>query len=446
MAFDSVFDIIGPIIVGPSSSHTAGAARIGLAVYERLGKITGDVDVYLYNSFAKTHKGHGTDKAVAAGLLGFEIDDMRIKDALALAKEEGLNINFLLMEDATFQPNTVKICIGPDFELTGISIGGGVIQIMDKHGRCSECLLCHRRCYVNPTTTSKPGLFNTVEELLKICKEKNLKISELMIQQEIELDRYTPAEIIEQMKENLEVMEESIAIGIKGIASITGITGFDAQKMHDYIQKNDSIMGDSFAKAICYALATGEVNAAMGRVCVTPTAGASGVLPGVLFSLKERLDLSEEACLEFLFTAGAFGYIVANNAFIAGAKGGCQAEIGTASAMAAAGAVAVKGGNLKQIADAFSIALKNMLGLVCDPVAGLVEVPCILRNASGATNALTAAELALAGVKSAIPADEVISAMKEIGITMPESLRETAGGGLAITKTAKEIEKNLGFY
>jgi L-serine dehydratase len=191
------------------------------------------------------------------------------------------------------------------------------------------------------------------------------------------------------------------------------------------------------------AVATNEVNAAMGTICATPTAGSAGVVPGTLFAVKEKLNPTREEMIAFLFTAGAFGFVVANNASISGAAGGCQAEVGSASGMAAAAIVEMAGGSPEQCAEAMAITLKNMLGLVCDPVAGLVEVPCVKRNAMGAANAMVAADMALAGITSRIPCDEVIDAMYKIGLSMPTALKETAQGGLAATPTGRELEAKI---
>ncbi len=195
--------------------------------------------------------------------------------------------------------------------------------------------------------------------------------------------------------------------------------------------------------AVQNAVATNEVNASMGVICATPTAGSSGTLHGVLFLLEKRMDLSEEQMIRFLFTAGGFGLVIANNAEIAGATGGCQAEVGSASAMGAAAAVEAAGGSAEQSAQAMSIAMSNLLGLVCDPIAGLVEVPCVKRNAIGAGNALISADMALAGCTSVIPADECIDAMKKVGHQMPASLRETGIGGLAGTPTGQAIKAKI---
>jgi len=286
-------------------------------------------------------------------------------------------------------------------------------------------------------------MFNSVKELLEICERENKLISEVMLDFEVKRGELSRESIIAQMKCNLDVMRASVERGFKGVFSATGLTGGDAVKLNTYISEGETLSGKTLLKACASAIATNEVNAAMGVVCASPTAGSAGTLPGVLFTLEEKLNLTEDQLINFLFTSGAFGLITANNAFISGAAGGCQAEIGTSSAMAAAAAVEVAGGTPMQSADAFSIAMANMIGLVCDPVAGLVEVPCIKRNAAGASNALIAADMVLAGLVSEIPADEVISAMYEVGSAMPSAFKETAEGGLANTPTGRAIEKRI---
>ncbi|HEY9576439.1 MAG TPA: L-serine ammonia-lyase, iron-sulfur-dependent, subunit alpha, partial [Pseudobacillus sp.] len=274
-------------------------------------------------------------------------------------------------------------------------------------------------------------MFKNAAELVKLAEDQQKKISDIMIEQEKAVTGKTDEEIIELMGKNLDVMEQAIERGLKGVHSLSGLTGGDAVLLQQYIQKGNTLSGPLLLDAVSKAVATNEVNAAMGTICATPTAGSAGVVPGTLFAVQEKLKPSREEKIRFLFTAGAFGYIVANNASISGAAGGCQAEVGSASGMAAAAITEMAGGTPAQCAEAMAITLKNMLGLVCDPVAGLVEVPCVKRNAMGAANAMVAADMALAGVTSRIPCDEVIDAMYKIGQTMPSALRETAGGGLA---------------
>ncbi|WP_416437450.1 L-serine ammonia-lyase, iron-sulfur-dependent, subunit alpha [Ligilactobacillus salivarius] len=288
-------------------------------------------------------------------------------------------------------------------------------------------------------------MYVSIEELVSDATIKNLPISELVIQAECNDMNVSRNDVWRKMKHNLDTMRLAVSRGAHGIGvhSKTGLTGGDAVKIKDYRKSHKTLSGDMIISAVQSAIATNEVNAAMGVICATPTAGSSGTLPGVLFTLEKRLGLDEEQMVRFLFTAGGFGMVIANNACIAGATGGCQAEVGSASGMGAAAAVEVAGGTPKQSANAMAIAISNLLGLVCDPIAGLVEVPCINRNAIGSSNALISADMALAGCESMIPADEVISAMDKVGKNMPESLRETGIGGLAGTPTGQEIRMRI---
>ncbi|RBP90513.1 L-serine dehydratase [Cytobacillus firmus] len=286
-------------------------------------------------------------------------------------------------------------------------------------------------------------LFRNVAELVELAENKGVKIAEIMIQQEIEVTGLTRDDIIAKMDRNLTVMEQAVERGLKGVTSVTGLTGGDAVLLQKYIQSGKALSGNILLDAVSKAVATNEVNAAMGTICATPTAGSAGVVPGTLFAVKEVLNPTRMEMIEFLFTSAAFGFVVANNASISGAAGGCQAEVGSASGMAAASIVEMAGGTPKQAAEAMAITLKNMLGLVCDPVAGLVEVPCVKRNAMGASNAMTAADMALAGITSRIPCDEVINAMYLIGQSMPSALRETAEGGLAATPTGRRLQEEI---
>lgn len=286
-------------------------------------------------------------------------------------------------------------------------------------------------------------MFKNVKELIAKCESENKAIYEVMMEQEMSVTGLSKEEVYAHMNRNLETMEKAVEEGIQGVTSKTGLTGGDAVLMKQYIESGKSIAGYTLLDAVSKAVATNEVNAAMGKICATPTAGSAGVVPGVLFALKDKLQLSRTDMLNFLLTSGAFGFVVANNASISGAAGGCQAEVGSAAAMAAAAVVEAAGGTPQQSAEGFAICMKNMLGLVCDPVAGLVEVPCVKRNAAGASNAIVSADMALAGIESRIPTDEVIDAMYRIGQTMPSALRETGRGGLAGTPTGQRLKQQI---
>lgn len=287
-------------------------------------------------------------------------------------------------------------------------------------------------------------MFDSIRETIDYAVENKMSFADIMIQEEMELSGKTRDEVRETMKQNLDVMRDAVIKGStgEGVKSVTGYTGQDAIKLAKYNENNHALSGHEMVEAVKGAVATNEVNAAMGIICATPTAGSSGTIPGVLFKLEKTHDLTEEQMIDFLFVSSLFGRVVANNASVAGATGGCQAEVGSASAMAAA-AVSIFGGEPEASGHAMALAISNLLGLVCDPVAGLVEIPCVMRNAIGSGNALISADLALAGVESRIPVDEVIEAMDKVGRGLPAELRETGLGGLAGTPTGEAIKRKI---
>ena len=288
-------------------------------------------------------------------------------------------------------------------------------------------------------------MYQSVKDLVQTAEAQQKPLSELVIEAECHESGSNRKEAWQRMRSNLLTMRAAIKQGENelGVRSKTGLTGGEAIKLKKYRAKGKTLSGDVMMAAVENAIATNEVNAAMGVICATPTAGSSGTLPGALFMLEQRLGLSEDQMIRFLFTAGGLGLIIANHAGIAGATGGCQEEVGSASAMAAAAAVEAAGGSPEQSSQALAIALSNLLGLVCDPIAGLVEIPCVKRNAIGAGNALIAADMALAGCTSMIPADECISALDKVGRSLPVDLRETGLGGLAGTPTGQAIKTKI---
>ncbi|HHB0140807.1 TPA: L-serine ammonia-lyase, iron-sulfur-dependent, subunit alpha [Staphylococcus aureus] len=288
-------------------------------------------------------------------------------------------------------------------------------------------------------------MFDSIRETIDYAVENNMSFADIMVKEEMELSGKSRDEVRAQMKQNLDVMRDAVIKGTTGdgVESVTGYTGHDAAKLRDYNETHHALSGYEMIDAVKGAIATNEVNAAMGIICATPTAGSSGTIPGALFKLEKTHDLTEEQMIDFLFTSALFGRVVANNASVAGATGGCQAEVGSASAMAAAAAVAIFGGSPEASGHAMALAISNLLGLVCDPVAGLVEIPCVMRNAIGSGNALISADLALAGIESRIPVDEVIEAMDKVGRILPASLRETGLGGLAGTPTGEAIKRKI---
>lgn len=281
----------------------------------------------------------------------------------------------------------------------------------------------------------------TIEELISLAADRSL--SEVMIELEMNTSGRTRADIWEEMARNLVTMEQAVEKGLTGVESVTGFSGGDAPKLTTYLKKMAPFSGENTLQAARNAIATNELNAAMGVICATPTAGSAGVCAGVITMMKTVHKVNKNQQINFLFTAGAIGLAIANQASISGAQGGCQAEVGSASAMASAALVELAGGTPEQCGHAVALTLMNTMGLVCDPVAGLVEIPCITRNAMGASLALLTADMALAGIKSVIPADEVIQAMDQVGRKMPEIFKETAEGGLADTSTGRAIAEQL---
>lgn len=279
-------------------------------------------------------------------------------------------------------------------------------------------------------------------EFIAKANSLDIKVSEAVLLEEIERTGSERQQLIQRMRQNYIVMGESVDQGITGRwKSLSGLVGGDAARLEELRNRGKSLAGDIINKVAARAIAVAEVNAGMGRIVAAPTAGSCGVLPAVALTVKEVTGASDEAVIMSLFTAAGIGMIIGERASVSGAEGGCQAEIGSAAGMAAAAAVELAGGTPEETGHAAAITLKSFLGLVCDPVAGLVEVPCVKRNAMAAVIAMTAAEMALAGTKSVIPLDEVIDAMASIGRQMPCSLKETAHGGLAITPTGERIRK-----
>ncbi len=286
--------------------------------------------------------------------------------------------------------------------------------------------------------------FSTGQELLELCRTNNASIAEIMLRKETLASGLSEDAIQEKMATSLEIMKRAVDRGLnEDIKSVSGLIGGDAKRIMDRGAGHKSVCGSLMSKAISRAVAVLEVNAAMGKIVAAPTAGSSGIIPGVLITLGEEFDLSDDDLVRGLYVASGVGMIISKNATVAGAEGGCQAETGSAAAMAAAAVVELIGGSPEECLHAAALCIKNILGLVCDPIAGLVESPCNTRNAIGAANALISAEMALAGVKSLIPFDEVVEAMYRVGKALPFELRETALGGLATTPTGVRLKKEI---
>lgn len=278
--------------------------------------------------------------------------------------------------------------------------------------------------------------FDSVSALLHDAEESGLPLWEYIMSASARESGISRESSLEKMGLRLQAMREADASYCGTLRSRSGLTGGDGELMRSYAASGKSVTGAFMGEVISAALRMGECNACMHRIVAAPTAGSCGVIPAVLLPYAKQFGVEDAELVKALYITAGFGAVIASRASISGAEAGCQAEIGSASAMAAAALVYLHGGSAQQMADALAIALKNMMGLVCDPVAGLVEVPCVKRNAAGAVNAIAAAEMALAGISSRIPADEVIDAMRAVGDSMPSALRETGRGGIAASPTA----------
>lgn len=533
-------DIVGPIMIGPSSSHTAGALRIALMCRRLLEGEPRRATFTLYGSFAHTYRGHGTDKALVAGLLGMSTDDLRIRESFAAAKAAGLEFEFVPAPDAPCDhPNTVDIEVtdetGEVTSMRGESIGGGaavisringvdvrltgeyhsiVVKQRDAKGVLAHIATClnvfdiniattrlfrerkgevaytimqtddevdetiaraiakHPDIYgvrivksdrasdpVPPVSAGAPHAhsgwganltpaeaaelfeqldFATAADMLAYCEAEGIGINEAMCRRErclLAADRIAVDDTRHYLAEALDVMRDSATRPLaEPVPSMGGLIGGEAAKLADHEEAGpcDSLL----ARATTYAMAVLETNASMGRIVAAPTAGSSGVVPAMLLACQDMHEFSDEQIIDALANAAAIGYLITRNATVSGAEGGCQAEVGAASAMAASAACQLFGGTPRQCFAAAANAIAGLLGLVCDPIAGLVEAPCQKRNATGVANALVSAQIALAGIDNLVDFDQTVEAMGHVGRSLPFELRESALGGLAATPSA----------
>lgn len=530
-------DIIGPVMIGPSSSHTAGACRIALMARNLLCAPPTQVSFTLYGSFAHTYRGHGTDRALVAGILGFQPDDTRLRTSFDEAKKRGINIRIIPdTETDAGHPNTVDIHVvdknGNELDVRGASIGGGAAELRkidgidvaitgefnnmivhqnDSPGVLSHITSCLSNQHVNIATVSLhrsekggdaftvleiddtvpehtieeilahdaiksvrfipapsaqansdaleaalyPGdleqqlaryNFTSGKELLDACEKHQMSIGSLFEKREHVLESLAPSDARstdEYLDYIVEVMHEATHTPLTHPQkSMGGLIGGEAARVHNFGEQG--VLSGQFQLLCQYALAVLETNASMGRIVAAPTAGSSGVMPAVLMSMRDTFHCTREQMHKALLNAAAIGYLIARNATVAGAEGGCQAEIGASSGMAASAVVELMGGSPEMCLHAASTAISNILGLVCDPIAGLVEAPCQMRNTTAAANALIAAHCALAGIKHIVPFDETVEAMYKVGKALPMELRETALGGMAACPSCKNIKPDGG--
>lgn len=286
-------------------------------------------------------------------------------------------------------------------------------------------------------------MYQSLADLSRKAEEEKKEFWEVVLEDDCRERQLSPETSFGQMKAMYQAMKEADASYDPSLYSRSGLTGRDGGKMQRYVDRQETICGPFLGRVMEKALKMGESNACMKRIVAAPTAGACGVVPAVLLSMQETGGYSDDQMTRALYVAAGIGGVIASRAFISGAQGGCQAEVGSASSMAAGAAVFLKGGDAFAIVHSAAMAMKNLLGLVCDPVAGLVEVPCVKRNVAGAVVALSAADMALAGIRSRIPPDEVIDAMRSVGQSMPACVRETGEGGLAATPAGERMKDYL---
>lgn len=517
----SIFnDVIGPVMIGPSSSHTAGPARIGMLVRNLIVEQTRNARFTFETngSFAGTYKGQKSDQGLVAGLMGWSQDDKRLAKAIDSAKEKGIEVAFCIEDFSAPHPNTVRIQLesitGESASATGLSIGGGMVKIIEVNGfeveilgdywehlifldsqesgleqvvkqlyrdnqidyehmilkvedhgalliiKCREAMsswlyehlaelprvkAIRVLAPVVPILSSKEVFvpFSNARELQEYCDQNNRTLWEAAIDYEASRGGITESEVLSQMNDIARTMSDSLQEGLGGNFIMRGFLTPCAEGMNRHRLSGHFVSTGILDKATCYAVAVMELNSAMGRVVASPTAGSCGSLPATIFSLAEELNLERLQIIRGLLCAGVIGVLIAEQATFAAEVCGCQAECGAAASMAAAAVVGMTNGSVKHALDSASLSLQNMLGLICDPVAEQVEIPCISRNVSAVSNAFTAANMVMGGFAATIPFDEVIQTMFSVGNQLPHELRCTGKGGLCLTSTAQSIKKQL---
>ncbi|MCX7027224.1 MAG: L-serine ammonia-lyase, iron-sulfur-dependent, subunit alpha [Spirochaetes bacterium] len=508
----SLFDTLGPIMTGPSSSHTAGVLRIGLEGRMLLGGTPDRIDLHFYGKgLARMYKGHLSDSAIVAGLLGYREDYEHLRDVLENAGRRGIAVTCHPHESSTRNPNTVdmRLCKADrNLRVVGITVGGGQILMTRLYSYPISLKGYERGLFVFSddsleeaafretfgsdlkkltgkkqgdrtlwtcitgaapsdsfveTIRKTPGvsevkvlepifdyelqsqdpLFSSVDEMLRLAGRGNISIPALAVRYESRRSGLDEADVRKRITEIWAIMKKSIKIGMSDDGDLLG--GFvqrgSGARMLRAVNDKKTLSGPMIGLSIARAIAVMETNGCSRCIAAAPTAGSCGVIPGVLATMIESRGLDEQAAIDALLVAAMIGTLIAMRASLSGSIGGCQSEIGVASAMAAGSLIQIAGGTPDQVSQAVAFALKNILGLICDPVAGPVEIPCIKRNSIGVANAFAAADMALSELQSAIPADEVIGALVNTQKLLPGELKGTMIGGLASTPTALCIKK-----
>lgn len=506
----SVFEIVGPIMIGPSSSHTAGMARIGMMTHRIVGENPVDIHLDLSPKMRTTYSGHRTDAALFGGVIGLTESDPDIRRAIDLAHERGVKTSVGFLESGKYPENTALLTVkcenGETVKVLGTSVGGGSIAISEVDGvkmnvnadawhlviwssseipsdmwegsvsvqvgknereyiscisfadqpdtelteKIAGLLQVRRMKIVAPVlpygmTRISEKLCSSCEEVCKKAAEKACSLTEIAIEYEMKRSGHTREQIREQMKKHLEQIKKSVVEGEKGNQMLYGLTsGHDGPRMLKAIEDGKTVSGGIVPKAVARALGVMEYNGAMGCIVAAPTAGSSGIVPGSVVTVQQEYGFSDEKIEDALFVASLMGVVMENrDVSFSGSVGGCQGEVGVSSAITAAAIASLFTDDPEAITHAMAICLKNLLGLVCDPIAGPIEVPCIKRNAVGVANAFTSADMALAGIRSYIPPDEVIDALVDVEKRLPSELRCATTGGLACTATACRLREKL---
>lgn len=513
--YPSIFnDVIGPVMRGPSSSHSAAALRIGRMARNLMGDEINSVLVEFdpNGSLATTHDGQGSDMGLCGGLMGWEADDDRLLNAEQIIQEEGIQVEYKVVSYGAIHPNTYKLTLVNDQEqqhLTAISTGGGMIEVieingiplsisggchetllygakdisvlrafLDKHidadaihlhGKGDDCMIqiqtilpiehellekLQAECSIGnikqlpqvlpvPSPSGIEVPFLNCEQMLAYNADRDLPLWELALHYESARAKISHEEILDKMCALIRIMRSGIEEGIQGTEYEDRILPCQTPNYHDTMKSGILPGGELVNHIILNISALMEVKSSMGVIIAAPTAGACAALPGTLIAAVDALDASEEQAAKAMLAGAMIGVFIAERSTFAAEVGGCQAEGGSASGMAAAALVTLSGGSTQQAVGAASMALQNCLGMICDPVANRVEVPCLGKNLIAGMNALSSSNVALANYASIIPLDEVIATMDTIGRTMPCELRCTGLGGLSITQTSKEIEAKL---
>lgn len=517
--YPSIFnDVIGPVMRGPSSSHCAAALRIGRIARDLMGGDIREADIRFHTggSLATTHRSQGSDMGLFGGFLGLDADDQRLVDSETAIRDAGIKVTIGIHDFPAPHPNTYKITLknhGQTHEMTALSVGGGMIEIVEIDGTSVSMKGDYYETLVylekkDPGESIRDFLRETIEAeyidifegkghrfigikarqfpepavMLRLCskfdipeialkkinpvlpvlsqkdmtvpfitcselevynRDKDLPLWQLAARYESKRGGIASSEVLERMKRIVKIMRQAIDTGLEGTHYRDRILGNQSGLFRRRMENRQMLDGGILNRMILYTTALMEVKSSMGVIVAAPTAGSCGGLPGACFGAADHMELPEEEIAKALLAAGMIGIFVAANATFAAEVGGCQAECGAASGMAAAALVSMGSGSTRQALDAASMALQNIFGMTCDPVANRVEVPCLGKNAMAAANALTCANMALADFEPVIPLDEVIGAMDKVGKSLPMELRCTALGGLSITETSKIIEKKL---